>query len=134
MDTSDPDIRFDEKGNCNHCNDYYEKISRLTYQGESSDRQLHALIEKVKQDGKNREYDCVIGISGGVDSAYVAYLCNKFGIRALSVHMDNGWNSELAVNNIEKILKKLGIDLYTYVLDWEGDFPTRISSRSMNAV
>lgn len=119
MDTSDHEIRFDENGYCNHCTAYFEKISRLVYQGEKSDIELAALIEKVKKDGKGHNYDCVIGISGGVDSAYVAYLTKKFGLRALSVHMDNGWNSELAVKNIEMILKKLDIDLYTYVLDWE---------------
>jgi len=119
MDTSDPEITFDERGYCNHCNDYFEKTSKRAYQGKSSDKKLAQLIENIKKSGKGNNYDCVIGVSGGVDSIYTAYLAKKLGLRPLAVHMDNGWNSELAVSNIEKILKKLEIDLYTLVLDWE---------------
>jgi N-acetyl sugar amidotransferase len=118
MDTSDPEIKFDENGYCNHCTEYIEKTSKLVYQGEQSDRKLEQLVKKIKNSGKNNNYDCVIGISGGGDSIYTAYLAKKLGLRALNVHMDNGWNSALAVNNIEKTLKKLGFDLYTYVIDW----------------
>jgi len=119
MDTSDPNIRFDDKGYCNHCNEYFEKTSKRVYQGEASDIQLSQLLDRIKRSGKNKDYDCVIGVSGGVDSIYTAYLAKKMGLRPLAVHMDNGWNSELAVSNIEKILKKLNIDLITEVLDWE---------------
>lgn len=118
MDTSDAEITFDENGYCNHCTDYFEKTINRIYQGETSDKKLELLVEKMKKAGKHHDYDCVIGISGGVDSIYTAYLVKKFGIRALCVHLDNGWNSELAVSNIEKTLKKINYDLYTYVLDW----------------
>jgi len=119
MDTSDQEILFDENGFCNHCTGYFEIISKQTYQGEASDKQLELLIEKIKKAGKNRAYDVVIGISGGVDSIYTAMLAQKHGLRVLAVHLDNGWNSELAVGNIEKILQHLKIDLHTYVLDWQ---------------
>jgi N-acetyl sugar amidotransferase len=119
MDTSDSEITFDDKGYCNHCNDYFENISKRTYQGKTSDIKLAQLIEKIKRSGKNKQYDCIIGISGGVDSIYTAILAKKQGLKPLAVHMDNGWNTELAVSNIEKTLKKLDIDLYTFVLDWE---------------
>lgn len=79
---------------------------------------LSRLVERVKSAGRGREYDCIIGVSGGVDSTYVAYLVKQYGLRVLAVHLDNGWNSELAVSNIENVLKRLGIDLYTYVIDW----------------
>lgn len=119
MDTSDPEITFDKNGFCNHCIDYFENLSKLTYQGKSSDKELAKIAEKIKASGKNQTYDCIVGVSGGIDSSYVAYLTKKLGLKPLAVHLDNGWNSELAVNNIEKILNQLGIDLYTYVLDWE---------------
>ena len=119
MDTSDSEITFDENGYCNHCVDYYERISKLMYQGASSDAQLAEIIEKIKVAGNNNKYNCVVGISGGIDSCYVAFKAKKMGLNPLAVHMDNGWNSELAVSNIEKILNQLDIDLFTYVLDWE---------------
>ncbi len=118
MDTSDTDIRFDEKGYCNHCTGYFDIIRSKTYQGQSSDEALQQLADRMKHDGRNSNYDCVIGISGGVDSIYTAWLAKQLGLRPLTVHMDNGWNSELAVSNIEKVLHKLGLELYTYVLDW----------------
>lgn len=119
MDTSDVEIIFDENGFCNHCTGYFDNLSKLTYQGKSSDNQLAKIVEKIKASGKNQQYDCIIGVSGGIDSSYVAYLTKKLGLKPLAVHMDNGWNSELAVSNIEKILNKLTIDLHTFVLDWE---------------
>ncbi len=119
MDTSDPEITFDEKGYCNHCTEYFEKTSKLIYQGADSEIKLKQLVENIRKSGKNNDYDCVIGISGGVDSIYTAYLAKQLGLRVLTVHMDNGWNSELAVHNIEKILKKLEMELNTIVLNWE---------------
>ena len=114
MDTSDPEITFDKEGICNHCK-LYDRNSKYLF----SEKELEKEVEKIKQNGKGKKYDCIIGVSGGVDSTMVAYLTKKFGLRPLAVHLDNGWDSELAVSNIEKILKKLDIDLYTYVLDWE---------------
>ena len=119
MDTSDADIIYDEQGVCNHCHSYIEKIDSRVYSIEERDEKLSALINKIKLKGKNKEYDCIIGVSGGVDSTYVAFLTKQLGLKPLAIHFDNGWNSELAVSNIEKVLNKLDIDLYTYVIDWE---------------
>lgn len=121
MDTSDPEIRFDENGYCNHCTDYFQSIQQRTYQGAASDEKLQQLIAGIKRAGRGRKYDVVVGISGGVDSIYTALKAREYGLRVLAVHLDNGWNSELAVKNIEKILEKLQIDLHTEVLDW-GEF------------
>ena len=119
MDTSDVEIIFDKNGFCNHCTEYFEKTSKLTYQKESSELKLKNIIESIKLSGKHRAFDCLIGISGGVDSCYVAYLVKKMGLRALAVHLDNGWNSEAAVKNIKYVVEKLGFEYCSYVLDWE---------------
>jgi N-acetyl sugar amidotransferase len=119
MDTTDPEIIFDNQGVCNHCHRYEEELPKRVFQGQVANEKLDEIINKIKQSGKGKEYDCIIGVSGGVDSTYVAYLTKELGLRALAIHFDNGWNSELAVSNIEKVLDKLDIDLYTYVIDWE---------------
>jgi N-acetyl sugar amidotransferase len=120
MDNSgDPDISFDEKDICNYYYEYFEKSKLRTIPYNEKDERLAEIIEKIKEGGKNKQYDCIIGISGGVDSSYTAYLVKKLGLRPMAVHFDNGWDSELAVSNIKKILNKLEIDLYTYVIDWE---------------
>jgi len=120
MDTSDPDIVFDESGLCNHCKRYFEKEKRELYLDDAGQQRLEKLVATMKAKARDTEYDCIIGVSGGVDSTMVAYLAKKkLGLRPLAVHLDNGWNSELAVNNVERALKMLDIDLYTYVLDWE---------------
>ena len=119
MDTSDQDIIFDKNGVCSHCHRYYEELPKRVFKGKEAESKLDSLLSQIKTAGKGNEYDCIIGVSGGVDSTYVAYLAKKFGLRPLAIHFDNGWNSELAVSNIEKTLDKLGIDLYTYVIDWE---------------
>jgi N-acetyl sugar amidotransferase len=119
MDTSDPFIVFDKDGNCNHCVEFFEKTSKLVYQGEESDKELAIALKEIKEQGKNNQYDCLIGISGGVDSCYVVYKAKQLGLRPLAVHMDNGWNSEEAVNNIKKVCGKLNVDYQSYVLDWE---------------
>jgi N-acetyl sugar amidotransferase len=120
LDTKDdPEIVFHLQGVCNHCITY-DRVSkeRLSW-GEQRDAKLASLLEEVKVNGRDNDYDCVVGASGGVDSTYVAYLAKEFGLRALVVHCDNGWNSELAVKNIENIVKKLDYDLFTYVINWE---------------
>lgn len=120
MDTSDPDIQFDEHGVCNHCHEYDRLIGQRVMKGEAGRRYLERLVGQIKREGRGKPYDCVMGVSGGVDSTYVAYAAKTiFGLRPLAVHMDNGWDSELAVKNIEETLKRLGIDLYTNVLNWE---------------
>lgn len=121
MDTSDPDITFDENGVCSHCLKYDTDARAIVERAESgaAEKDLQAVVDRIKRNSKGREYDCVIGLSGGVDSTYVAYQVKKRGLRPLAVHFDSGWNSELAVSNIENIVKKLDIDLYTFVVDWE---------------
>lgn len=119
MDTTDPDIMFDENGVCNHCHQYDLDIRRKVFTGETGHRRLQEIVNQIKRDGANRDYDCIIGISGGVDSTYVAYKVKELGLRPLAVHLDNGWDSELAVQNIERTLKTLSIDLHTHVIDWE---------------
>jgi N-acetyl sugar amidotransferase len=119
MDTSDPEIKFDEDGICNHCKNYYNRVANEVYKGEEGHRRLSRIVEKIKEDGKSKEYDCIIGVSGGVDSTTVAYTVKKYGLRPLAVHFDNGWDSELSVENIKRTLDVLGIDLQTYVIDWE---------------
>ncbi len=120
MDITDPNIIFDENGVCNHCHDHDRLIKQRVISGKAGMVYLEKLAEKIKHDGKNKPYDCLIGVSGGVDSTYVAYVVKKkLGLRPLAVHMDNGWDSELAVKNIEETLKRLEIDLHTEVLDWE---------------
>ena len=115
----DPLITFDESGLCNHCQRYDALIDSRVFTGQDGRRKLQSLTEKIKLAGKGRDYDCLIGVSGGVDSTYVAYLTKQLGLRPLAVHFDNGWNSQLAVKNIEGVLEKLSIDLITYVVDWE---------------
>lgn len=119
MDTSDPEIVFDAEGRCNHCTEYVQRIAGLVYQGGESDSALEAMFAQVREAGRGRPYDSLIGVSGGVDSSYVAYLAKKHGLRPLAVHMDNGWNSEEAVKNIKRVCSKLGVDYQSYVLDWD---------------
>ena len=120
MDTTDPDIIFDESGQCNYCKSYLENLPKLPAMQINAQYQLDEMVSKIKRSGKGKPYDCVIGLSGGVDSTYVAYGVTKIlGLRPIAVHMDNGWNSELSVKNVENLVTKLGIDLYTKVLDWD---------------
>lgn len=119
MDTTDLEITFDKRGYCNHCTEFINKRAKYKYQGEASDRQLEKIVEKMKRAGKNSDYDCVIGISGGTDSCYTAYIAKQKGLRVLAVHLDNGWNAEEAVQNVKNVVRKLGVDYESYVLDWE---------------
>jgi N-acetyl sugar amidotransferase len=120
MDSSDPDIRFDAAGVCHHCAKYDEAVRSRVLEGAAAEQHLAALVAEIRRAGQGRPYDCVIGISGGVDSTYVAYAVKRrLGLRPLAVHLDNGWDSELAVKNIEHVLKKLDIPLDTHVLDWD---------------
>lgn len=120
MDTlADPDLTVDAEGVCHHCRRHDELLSTRIIRGEQGRQALQALLAKIKAAGRGREYDCLIGVSGGVDSTYVAWLVKQYGLRPLAIHFDNGWNSELAIKNIERVLRNLDIDLYTYVVDWE---------------
>ncbi len=119
MDTSDSAITFDGRGWCDYCRNYYENILPNWHPDEQGQRILAKVIDKIKKDGKGRSHDCLIGMSGGVDSSYVTYLAKeKFGLRPLIFHVDAGWNSQEAVNNIEKLVDGLGLDLHTEVVDW----------------
>lgn len=120
MDTTDPNIEFDADGVCNHCTTYFERVeSELFSETAEADHRLSQLIDTIKTEGRNQEYDCIIGVSGGVDSTYVALQARELGLRPLAIHLDNGWNSNLAVTNIQKTLDVLDIDLHTEVLDWD---------------
>ncbi len=119
MDTSDPEITFGEDGVCSHCRLYDETAAKEIHAGTEGKRRLQRIAGEIMEEGKGKEYDCIIGVSGGVDSTYVAYVVKGLGLRPLAVHLDNGWDSELAVKNIENALKILGIDLYTHVIDWD---------------
>lgn len=121
MDTTDPDIRFDDEGVCSHCRWYDANFRDLVAAATAGERipELNAIVERIKADGRNREYDCVVGVSGGVDSSYLLLKAKELGLRPLAVHFDSGWNSELAVNNIEKITSQLGVDLKTDVVNWQ---------------
>lgn len=119
MDTTDPEIQFNENGVCNHCLEYEESVSKNVISGDEGRNRLKEIIHNIKRDGANKEYDCIIGVSGGVDSSFVAYKVKELGLRPLAVHLDNGWDSELAVSNIHNVLEKLDIDLFTHVIDWE---------------
>lgn len=120
MDTSDSRILFDSNGVCDHCNDFINNIKPHWHTGESGRDQLQRIVEKIKKEGKGKEFDCILGLSGGVDSSYMLHLAvNEFGLRPLVFHVDGGWNSELAVHNIQMLVDKLGLDLYTEVINWE---------------
>ena len=119
MDTSDPEIEFDGAGVCNHCHDYERRLAAEVYPGVKGKQQLAKVVAQIKREGAGKKYDCILGLSGGVDSTYVAYVTKQLGLRPLAVHLDNGWNSEISVRNIENIVTILGIDLHTQVLDWE---------------
>lgn len=120
MDTTDARIVFDDKGICDHCNNYYKDILPNWHTDDGGWQELQKIVNKIKKDGEEKDYDCIIGISGGADSSYLTYIAKeKLGLRPLIFHVDAGWNSQIAVNNIEKIIEKLGLDLYTVVIDWE---------------
>lgn len=119
MDTSDSLIQFDEKGVCDRCNNYYESILPNWHPDEIGAKQLEKIVEKIKADGKGKKYDCIIGLSGGVDSSYLLYYAKeKLGLRPLVFAVDTGWTLNVAVENIEKIVKGLNVDLYTEIVNW----------------
>jgi N-acetyl sugar amidotransferase len=118
MDDSDSGITFDERGICNVCTRYLEQKELRGYRPGTSDETLKQLVAQIKKAGEGREFDCVLGLSGGVDSSYMAYVAHQHGLRVLAVHVDTGWNSEMAVRNIERVCNGLGYELHTIVMDW----------------
>lgn len=119
MDTSDTEITFDEQGVCNHCRQFDEVTQKKWFPNEEGSRLWGEYLKEIKAAGQGQEYDCIIGLSGGVDSSYLAIKAHEWGLRPLVMHVDAGWNSELAVANIEAIVKHCGYDLHTHVVDWE---------------
>jgi len=115
----DPNIRFDENGVSNYWYDYQSMEQKQVFKGDAGIRKFNESIQQIKKAGEGKKYDCILGVSGGVDSTYLAYISKQSGLRVLCVHFDNGWNSELAVKNIENIITKLGFDLETYVINWD---------------
>jgi N-acetyl sugar amidotransferase len=120
MDTTDPDITFDEKGVCHHCSNFYTNILPNWHTDNRGWESLQKIVEKIKKEGKGKDFDCIMGMSGGIDSSYLTHIAKeKLGLRPLVFHVDAGWNSQISVNNIEKLVEKLGLDLFTEVIDWE---------------
>ncbi len=120
MDTTDSKIVFDDLGVCDHCNDYYKNVKPLWHPDENGRMVLETIISKIKRAGAHQDFDCILGLSGGIDSSYMLHLMvREFGLRPLVFHTDGGWNSELAVHNINALVDKLGLDLYTEVINWE---------------
>lgn len=119
MDTSDSGIEFDSKGSCDYCNNYYQNILPHWHTDHRGEDYLKSIVAQIKRDTKEKSHDCLIGLSGGVDSSYVAYVAKeKLGLNPLLFHVDAGWNSQEAVNNIERLVDGLKLDLYTEVIDW----------------
>jgi N-acetyl sugar amidotransferase len=119
MDTSDSKITFDAAGVCDHCTTFRTQILPNWHTDERGKKELLALADEIREAGKGRDFDCIIGMSGGIDSSYLVYIAKEqLGLRPLVFHVDAGWNSQEAVNNIERIVDKMGLDLYTEVIDW----------------
>ena len=119
MDTTDPNIEFDEDGVCNHCRRYFQRESRYLFKGGDGQRKLRETVEEIKARGEGQQYDCVLGVSGGVDSSYVAYLAHQQGLRPYLLHLDNLWDDPRAVHNVQNIADRLGFELHNHVVDWD---------------
>ena len=120
MDTTDPGIRFDANGVCDHCHGFWNDIAPNWHPDATSRTELTRVIDAIKETGKGKEFDCILGMSGGLDSSYMLHqVVSKFGLRPLVFHVDGGWNSDIAVNNIQMLVDGLGLDLYTEVINWE---------------
>jgi N-acetyl sugar amidotransferase len=127
MDTSAPGIEFDAAGVCNYCTAFELKWRDAVKIAADHLAHRDEFLARVKENGRGKEYDCIVGISGGVDSSYVLLLAKQHGLRPLAVHLDNGWNSELASHNIANLVKHLGVDLYTHVIDWQENRDLQLS-------
>lgn len=129
MDTSAEDITFDSEGICNYCTEYLESLNHVI-----PSLSIVQFFEKIKKDGVNKEYDTIIGVSGGVDSSFVLHLAKEHSLRPLVIHLDNGWNSELAVHNIHSIIEACGFPLYTHVIDWPENKDMQLSFMKADVV
>jgi N-acetyl sugar amidotransferase len=119
MNDSDPDIVFNSQGVCNHCISFKNTAQQSWFPGPDGGMRLRAICDQIRIAGEGKDYDCILGLSGGVDSSYLAIKVHELGLRPLVVHVDAGWNTELAVANIEKVVKHCNYDLHTHVVDWE---------------
>jgi N-acetyl sugar amidotransferase len=120
MDTTDSAIKFDDNGVCDHCNTFDSDIKPGWDAGSGGKVQLDRMVSEVRKAGQGRDFDCIIGMSGGIDSSYLLYVAKEvMGLRPLVFHVDAGWNSQIAVNNIERLVDGLSVDLFTEVIDWE---------------
>lgn len=115
---ADQNIQFDSKGNSSYYHQFKKLLDDPQNNAENKERKLQEILKKIKSDGRGKKYDCLIGLSGGADSSYLAYLAKMYGLRPLIVHFDYGWNTDLAISNIENVTKKLDYELFTYVIDW----------------
>ncbi|MEO0896465.1 MAG: N-acetyl sugar amidotransferase [Bacteroidota bacterium] len=121
MDTTDSGITFDEAGVCNHCRGFEEMMTQNVFSGKAGEEKIEQMLSDIRATAKRKKstYDCILGVSGGVDSTYMAYLAHQWGLNPLVIHLDNGWNSEIATQNINRIIDKTEFDLYTHVINWE---------------
>ncbi|MDZ4257980.1 MAG: N-acetyl sugar amidotransferase [Gemmatimonadales bacterium] len=120
MDTTDSRIVFDADGVCDHCRGFFATILPHWHTDDRGRRELDQVIDRIKLEGRGKDFDCIVGMSGGIDSSYLTYLAKEeFGLRPLVFHVDAGWNSQIAVNNIERLVDELDLDLFTSVIDWE---------------
>lgn len=118
MDTSISNVHLGKDGICNHCQ-LHDKLDKLYPLNEQGRAQLHKVVEKIIRSGRDQRYDCIVGVSGGRDTTYCLYMAKKLGLRPLAVHFDNGWDSQVAKENLARILDALDVDLHTVVADWE---------------
>lgn len=118
MDTSDPEITFDAQGHCNHCTSALQRLEQSYFPDERGRHKLEKLLDEIRQAGKGKPYDCLIGISGGIDSSWLTYKSRDWGLRPFIFHVDGGWNAEVAERNISRLLGHLGYELHTYKVDW----------------
>lgn len=119
MDNINTDITFDEKGYCNYCTDALERKESVWHNNKEGKKELDKLIQKIKEENKDKKYDCVLGLSGGIDSCYTAYLLKQYGLRILAVHIDGGWNTEISEKNIKMLCEKLDLELHTIKVDYK---------------
>lgn len=132
MDTTASGITFDEQGRCSYCSEFLERLALTGLVATPVQRET--FLQRVRGDGKGGDYDCIVGLSGGVDSSYALYLAVRNGLRPLAVHLDNGWNSELAVHNIANVVRSLNVDLFTHVIDWEENRDLQLSFFKANVI
>jgi len=119
MDTTIPEISFDGKGVCSSCKKFDWWMKQMPFYLGNGEEQLKIIVKKIKEEGKNKQYDCIVGLSGGIDSSFTLHLVVEHGLRPLVLHMDNGWNSKISISNIQKVVEKLNLNLLTKLLDWE---------------